>query len=105
MKEIELIYDIDCPNVGEARSQLRRALEAAHLPARWKEWIRGESANPPHVAKYGSPTILVDGEDVAATDVADGCTCRLYLDDQGTLRRVPALQAIVAALKVGSRTD
>jgi hypothetical protein len=104
MNKIELIYDVDCPNLGEARAQLRRALEAAHLPARWREWVRGESTNPPYVEKYGSPTILVDGEDVAVADVADGCSCRLYPDDQGALRRVPALRAIMAALNLGSRT-
>src|SRR5262249_46408705 len=104
MKDIELIYDVDCPNVAEARSQLRRALEAAHLPARWREWVRGERASPPYADRYGSPTILVDGKDVAATDVDDRCTCRLYPDDEGALRRAPALRTILAALKVGTRT-
>jgi hypothetical protein len=98
MKDVELIYDADCPNVEAARSQLRRAFAAAHLVAQWREWTRGAVGNPAHIENYGSPTILVDGYDVAPVNVGEGGTCRLYTDGEGGLRGVPPLQAIVSAL-------
>jgi hypothetical protein len=98
MKDVELVYDAGCPNVETARDQLRRAFEEAKLPAFWREWIRGDPTNPPRVERYGSPTILVDGEDVAPGDVAEGSCCRVYADPRGALRGVPDLQVIVSAL-------
>lgn len=32
MPDIDLVYDPDCPNAGEARANLRRALEKLHGP-------------------------------------------------------------------------
>jgi alkylmercury lyase len=98
MKDVEIVYDADCPNVEAVRDQLRRALEDSHLPAGWREWIRGAVGNPPRVERFGSPTILVDGIDVAADSVVDGATCRLYANDEGGVRGVPSLQTIVSAL-------
>jgi mercuric ion transport protein len=103
VKDVELIYDARCPNVEAARSQLRRAFEAAHLPAQWREWIRGAVGNPARIEKYGSPTILVDGNDVARANPAEGSTCRLYTDGEGRLRGVPLLQTIVLALVSGDK--
>jgi len=98
MKDVELIYDPDCPNVQAARSQLRRAFEAAHLAPQWREWTRGAVGNPARIENYGSPTILVDGHDVAPVSLAAGASCRLYAQEQGGLRPIPALQTIVSAL-------
>ena len=98
MRNVDLIFDADCPNVEAARAQLLQAFEAVQLAPRWQEWIRGAVGNPPHVDEYGSPTILVDGHDVAAGTVADGATCRLYTDEAGGLQSVPPLQSILSAL-------
>ena len=40
MKTIELIIDRDCPNVVDAREELRRALAELELPLEWQEWDR-----------------------------------------------------------------
>jgi mercuric ion transport protein len=101
--QVELIFDTDCPNVDEARAQLRRAFEAVHVVARWQEWTRGAVGNPSHVQQCGSPTILIDGQDVAASGVAEGSTCRLYTDNDGKLRRVPPLERIMRALAAATR--
>jgi len=100
MANIELIYDADCPNAGQARTNLRRALEMAGLPAHWREWIRAESKTPGHLRRFGSPTILVDGTDVAGEQPLDGSgACRIY-QDEGTQRQgVPGVSTILAAVR------
>ena len=65
MTTVELIYDRDCPNVHEARTQLLHAFARAKVEARWQEWRADDDDSPARVRGYGSPTILVDGRDVA----------------------------------------
>ncbi|MEX0701786.1 MAG: MerC domain-containing protein [Planctomycetales bacterium] len=97
--KVELIYDSDCPNVEEAKRQLRRALAEAGRPAEWTEWERSDPGSPPHVRGYGSPTILVDGGDVAGATPSNGAACcRLYSDGSGRLRGVPTVGSIASAL-------
>lgn len=99
MTEIDLIHDVDCPNAGQARINLRRALEMARLPARWREWIRTAPTTPHDLLRFGSPTILVDGKDVAGVEPLDGAdACRIYQDGNLRLKRVPAVSMILAAL-------
>jgi hypothetical protein len=96
--KVELIYDADCPNVQTARTQLLRAFGIVGVDAVWTEWDRASEGSPEHVRRYGSPTILVDGEDVVPEDPAAASCCRLYLDRAGVMGRVPALERIVSAL-------
>src|SRR5712692_1234689 len=65
MRDLDLIYEHDCPNAGQARTNLRRALEMAGRPPRWREWSRTDAQTPEHLRRFGSPTILVDRRDVA----------------------------------------
>lgn len=96
---VELIYDVDCPNVKEARSQLLRAFAETGLSPQWREWDRNAPESPSHVRAYGSPTILVNGHDVADTSPStDADCCRLYMDDGGGLRGVPSVATISSAL-------
>lgn len=94
---VELVYDADCPNVGQARTQLLRAYAMAGLPARWREWRRDHGHAPERVRKFGSPTILVNGEDIspAATDAA---CCRVYAQADGTMTGVPPVERIASAI-------
>src|SRR3990167_7072121 len=78
---VELIYDADCPNVTQTRSLLIRAFTQTGVSARWREWDRSAPESPEYVRSYGSPTILIDGGDLAG--VAPGAetrSCRLYND-------------------------
>jgi len=95
---VELVYDRDCPNVPAAREQLLAAFKAAGREPSWQEWDVSLAAVPEHVRGYGSPTILVDGADVAGGEPTgtDVC-CRIYAGDSGP-RGVPPLAQIVAAL-------
>jgi mercuric ion transport protein len=96
---IELIYDADCPNVTQTRSVLIKAFARTGVSARWQEWERSAPDSPEYARSYGSPTILVDGEDVAGTGPITGTgACRVYSDAQGKLSRTPPLDALCSAL-------
>jgi hypothetical protein len=97
--QIELIYDADCPNVALAREQLSRALTIVDLPQHWKEWSSDDPERPERARGYGSPTILVEGQDVSGAGQLDGTAgCRVYATTEG-LRGVPTAEEIAAALK------
>jgi len=59
------VYDAGCPNVAAARTVLTRALREAGAPAVWTEWCTEDPACPEDHRRLGSPTILVNGKDVA----------------------------------------
>lgn len=100
---VELIYDADCPNVAATRSLLIKAFTRTGASARWREWERSAPESPEYARSYGSPTILVDGADVAGTGpVAGAGACRVYADAQGALHRTPSLEAVCAALSRAS---
>jgi hypothetical protein len=98
---VELVYDGDCPNVAAARAQLVRAFAQAKLPPRWIEWRADDAGSPAHVRGLGSPTILVDGRDLAAAEKSGGTCCRLYVQADGALQGVPSVKTVAAALANG----
>ncbi len=74
---IELVYFAGCPHVESARTSLREALAEAGLPAQWTEWDQYDSATPPRVLGFGSPTILIGGRDVTGHGrIGLGKACR-----------------------------
>ena len=105
MPRVELVHDIACPHVAAARTRLRDALTVAGLPVAWQEWDRAATETPAPLRRYGSPTILVDGRDVAgdSTDLtaAENC-CRIYPDADG-LQGAPPLDIIINALRTASQ--
>lgn len=98
---VELLYFPECPNVNAAREQLRRALAESGLPLRWTEHDVTSPRAPKRVRGFGSPTILVDGQDVSGASSEEAASCRVYLGSD--VRGVPPLETIVQALK--SRTN
>ena len=99
MPKIEFIYEQSCPNVADARAQLRLALEQTGLPAHWQEWEHNDLHSPDYARRYGSPSILVDGEDVAGEPASDAPSCRIYTNTQGRNRGVPDAALIRTALE------
>lgn len=96
---VELIYDGDCPNVAAARSLLIKSFTRTGVSARWREWERSAPDSPNYASRFGSPTLLVDGEDVAgAAPIAGAGACRVYVDGEGRLSRIPPLEVVCAAL-------
>jgi hypothetical protein len=105
MTRVELIYDADCPNVTAARQQLLGAFAVLGITPRWQEWERSTPGSPAHARGLASPTILVDGRDVAqSAAIAGSGACRVYADEAGRLSRVPALESLTAALSATGTT-
>ncbi len=63
--EIDLVYFEGCPHAEGARESLRRALGE---DGAWREWNLSRSETPDRFRGHGSPTVLVDGEDVTGAD-------------------------------------
>jgi mercuric ion transport protein len=104
--KVEFIYDSDCPNVAEARAQLLRAFTETGISPRWVEWNRSSVEAPSYARSFGSPTLLVNGHDVAGQTSASGnACCRLYADPSGMLKGVPSVDQIVAALQAYRLAD
>jgi len=96
--EITLVYDADCPNANAARAALREALTNAGLEPEWVEFDRAARGVPKRFLGFGSPTILVNGADVADEPaVAAAASCRVY-QAAGGLRGIPPVETIVAAI-------
>jgi len=102
MTRVELIYDTDCPNVRPARKALLEGFSQVGLDPSWTEWERKSGESPAYVLGYGSPTILVDGRDVAgASPGSDNpASCRLYRSDSGGFGGAPSVEQIAQALRV-----
>jgi hypothetical protein len=98
--EVTLVYDRECPNVEAARTQLRKALAGLGQAPVWQEWDRESADAPASVRRYGSPTVLIGGKDVAGeAGEADANCCRVYASGDGRLEGVPSVTAIQAALR------
>lgn len=105
-RRVDLVFDADCPNVAAARDALRQALEQVDPAALWREWDRGAADAPEWVRGHGSPTILVDGEDVAGSAAHGGAgACRLYVGANGERAAAPPVEAIVRALRTAAGNE
>lgn len=89
--KIELIYFDGCPNVDQARANVRSALDVAGVGTEPSEWEQGDPAAPPYVREYASPTVLVDGLDVTGAGAGVAAACRVD--------GAPSVEAIRAALR------
>jgi hypothetical protein len=106
--QIELVFDPGCPNVERARTALAAACREAGVPAVWTEWSSEDTGCPEHARNLGSPTVLVNGEDVAPgphswapREDGEGPRCRMYRDGDSIVPAPPKRrisQAIAAAL-------
>ncbi|MGH9857010.1 MAG: hypothetical protein ACRD4B_04105 [Acidobacteriota bacterium] len=97
--KIDLIYDETCPNFEAARVVLKLALDELGIHHEWKEWNRSEGSSPKFIQQYGSPTILVNGKDVAGIGPQSEMNCcRLYEDSAGRLKKVPPVEQVLKAI-------
>jgi hypothetical protein len=103
MTHVELIYDADCPNVRRARRALIEGFSLAGLQPSWTAWDRKSPESLAHVRGYGSPTILVDGRDVAGVAPGNGeSSCRLSHDGAGSFQGAPSVEQVAEALRAAS---
>jgi hypothetical protein len=93
---VQLLYHLGCPHVAAARAALQRALDELSDAPGVVELDLNDARTPAHLRVWGSPTILVDGKDVAG-GAPSGPSCRLYpgSGDPGA----PPAALITAALR------
>lgn len=75
MATIELVYFEGCPHAEAARSNVQAALEGLAVPVEVTEWDQLAPGAPDRIKRYGSPTVLVNGRDVAGVGEGAGATC------------------------------
>ena len=104
---IDLVYDRDCPNVDRARIAIRAALRESGADVGCAEWDRDSSVTPPEMRHYGSPTVLVNGEDVSAggddDQRSDANSCRIYCDEGNRFCGAPSTDLIVRAIRAAAQ--
>jgi len=107
--QIELVYDPGCPNVARAREVLTAACREAEVPAVWTEWNTEDPSCPMHALNLGSPSVLVNEEDVAPgphpwapREPGAGPRLRVYRDGDA-LVPVPPVRRVVAAISAALR--
>jgi len=85
-----------CPLADAARGALENALHICGLSVNQYETIDVlDPTTPASLASWGSPTVLVNGEDVTGHKKGDGVGCRIY----DTSDQVPTAQTIAAAIQ------
>ena len=74
---IELVYFDGCPNASQARDNLREAIEGSGQDLTWSEWDLMAESTPADFRRFGSPTVLVNGEDVTGENLStEAMACR-----------------------------
>jgi hypothetical protein len=108
--EVEFLYCAECPSHGAALERLKKVLSAAG----WRGAVRVTEISDLEQAIErgfsGSPTILLDGEDIDSEGRAGeppGLGCRIYRMEDGRVSPLPSEWMIRAALdrKTGGKAD
>lgn len=97
--KLQLLFFEGCPNRAAARAALDQALAHAGVQAQIHELDVNADTTPAALRSWGSPTILIDGEDVGGETRPTGRSCRLYRDPRGRTSGAPDLERIAAALR------
>lgn len=72
MADIKLLYFPGCPNVDDARGNLRQALAGVGLPSEWREIDVAAPDAPRELRGFPSPTVLVDDRDISGASAGPG---------------------------------
>jgi hypothetical protein len=107
---IEVLYFDGCPNYEHAVALVKKALAAERIsaPIHLRRIASNEEAR--REGFYGSPTIRVNGKDIAPLPVGGtpSLACRVYRGPDGRLAPVPGYETLIAALRgdfAGVMTD
>ncbi|MBT2514581.1 hypothetical protein [Arthrobacter sp. ISL-30] len=99
MTEYELRIIPDCPNSDAAIHLFRQSLEAEGVPAAQLgvRVVRTED-EATKLGFHGSPSFVVDGQDLFPSETAPAITCRVYRSAQG-LAGLPAPESLRTAVR------
>lgn len=92
--KIQFLYFDGCPLADGARNLLKKALAQCGLE-KYEEIDVQDSNAPAESRLWGSPTILVDGNDATGAPRGDSVACRVY----ATADRLPDLNALVKSIR------
>lgn len=100
MLRVTFLYWEGCPSHEEALERLRQAIGQEGVQAS-VEVVRVDTEEEARRWKFvGSPTILVDGEDIAPHEgLSYRLTCRAYVLEDGRISPLPSPQQIRRALR------
>lgn len=102
---VELFFHGDCPHVELARERLRAAFVLAEMTPRWREWCLDDADLPAYAVSLASPSILVDGHDVAGGGRCNsGGACGVYWQRDGSFSGAPDAGVIADALVASAAT-
>jgi len=98
---IEVLYFDGCPSYEHAVALVRKPLAAERITAPIQLIRVDTDVDAQHYGFYGSPTIRVNGEDIAPlpAGATPHLACRVYRTPDGQLAPVPAYETLVAALQ------
>jgi mercuric ion transport protein len=99
---VQFLHFRGCPNIDSARAALQEALAAQQVEATVEEIDVEDPASPEWSRAWGSPTILIDGQDLLGQSPSTGATCRLYV---GGAPSVEVISARLAAARVPARAS
>jgi len=95
---VQFLFFDGCPHAGAAQAALECALQSCGLQTDHYDLVNIlDPATPESLVSWGSPTILVNGNDVSGHVQGDGVRCRLY----DTSDQVPSVETIAAAIRNG----
>ena len=86
-----------CPLAPRALDNLLAAicLLDSEIPVDFENIDLLSDSTPNEVKRWGSPTILINGADLAGHSKGDACGCRIYKSDGG----VPTMDEILQAIR------
>lgn len=101
---VQLLSFPGCPNVEAARDVLCRALAQAGLPLQFEEVDVSAPGVPDALRGWGSPSVLINGRDVAGAEPT-GVSCRRYDTPEEGQGGVPSSDLILYALNHARRGE
>ena len=106
--DLELLWWEGCPSTERALTELREALSYLGIDQAEIRTREIETDDEATAASFrGSPTILVDGVDIAGASADDhiGLGCRVYRRRDGRIGPTPDPEDLRDALRRAARSD
>jgi len=101
--KIEVLYVPNCPNHAVALERLRAILSSENFQQRVNEVLVRDAEMAQALKFPGSPTILINGQDVEPPETsAFGLMCRLYADGTGAPSLEKLRDAVERELQAGT---